>query len=300
MYTALIPKPSRRRVSPIPKLPIGERKSSIVIRRGYSRTRNVIPTLTPTPSQEQQKLGTPPQTQTLNKIFQLYQNQQEELILLKQELVKYKRDTNETLNVDLHDRFEGISSKHEIMTQYACKWFGIMIIGHLLFIYIYFFVRQSTQTGIVDDDEVSSAREQAQDGLMEVTAYSFSYLFIVIFDIVWMTIFPDKVRCERRTTDNTHVIVAAHRAHESLEVMLPTVLRTFDPQCVWVADNGFPDEETEALCDRLGVHYVYNPIPNKANALVVVARKIKRKFGDTIKNGKQKEKKTRKTYADVL
>lgn len=207
---------------------------------------------------------------------------QKQLSHLQKELAVYKTETNKTMETELLDRFEGIK-KHEVMTQFACKWFGILMVAHAFFYYCYFIVRKSSQAS-VDDDEVRSTRTVASEGILQVSWYSVSYLFIVLFDIFWHVVTPDRVRCER-TTAQTHVIVAAHRAHESLEVMLPTVLRNFAPDCVWVADNGFRDKDAEALCKRLGVNYEYNEAGNKANALVVVARKIKRQNGDAIKNG---------------
>jgi hypothetical protein len=222
-------------------------------------------------------------TKTLEELIDDHRLQQNQLALLQQELVEYKAETNKTMEIHLFDRFEGIK-KHEVMSQFACKWFGILMVAHAFFYYAYFIVRKSSQT-FVDDDEVGpdSARIIAFEGLLQVSLYSVAYLFIVLFDIFWHVVIPDRVRCER-TTANTHVIVAAHRAHESLEVMLPTVLRTFAPECVWVADNGFSDKNTEELCNRMGVNYEYNEAGNKANALVVVARKIKRRHGDAIKN----------------
>lgn len=222
------------------------------------------------------------QTKTLEQIMHDYRFQQQQLTLLQQQLTEYKTETNKTMETHLFDRFEGIK-KHDLMTQFACKWFGILMVAHIFFYYCYFILRQGSQA-FVDDDQVSSAKDTVVDGLLQVSIYSMVYLFIVLFDIFCLVLFPDRVRCER-TTAHSHVIVAAHRAHASLEIMLPTVLRTFAPECVWVADNGFQDQESEALCKRLGVNYEFNPIGNKANALVVVARKIKRRHGDAVKNG---------------
>ncbi len=221
-------------------------------------------------------------TKTLEQLMHDYRMQQHQLSLLQQEFTEYKAETNKTMETHLFDRFEGIK-KHDIMTQFACKWFGILMVAHVFFYYCYFILRKGSQA-FVDDDEVSSAKETVVDGIYQVSIYSMVYLFIVLFDIFCLVVFPDRVRCER-TTAHSHVIVAAHRARESLETMLPTVLRTFSPECVWVADNGFQDKESEELCKRLGVNYDFNPVGNKANALVVVARKIKRRHGDAVKNG---------------
>ena len=220
--------------------------------------------------------------QALEKIMHDYRMQHLQLTRLEMELAEYKSETNKTLETHLMDRFYGIK-KHDVMTQFSCKWFSILIVCHAFFYYCYYVLRKGSQE-MADDDQVSSALETVLDGILQVSIYSMVYVFVVLFDIFWLVLFPDRVRCER-TTAGSHVIVAAHRAHASLEVMLPTVLQAFSPECIWVADNGFRDKESEALCRRLGVNYEFNPIGNKANALVVVARKIKRRHGDTVKNG---------------
>lgn len=219
----------------------------------------------------------------IEKLANSYNAQQSQILTLKQELASYKHANDKKLHDHLFDRFEGIK-KHEVMTQFACKWFGILMIAHAIFYYFYFILRKGTQLEIFDDDTVVVDRNPVEDGIMQVSMYSMAYLFIVFFDIFWYLVSPDKVRCER-TTAHTHVIVAAHRAHDSLREMLPTVLQTFSPECVWVADNGYRDTEAEALCQSLGVNYEYNEVGNKANALVVVARKIKRLHGSSVKNG---------------
>jgi hypothetical protein len=221
------------------------------------------------------------ETKTLEELDHDYRVQQHQLELLQLELSDYKSETNKVMETHLFDRFEGIK-KNEVMTQFACKWFGILMIAHAFFFYCYFILRKGSPA-------FAGAKHQAVDGILQVSIYSFSYIFIVLFDIFWLTVCPDRVRCER-TTAHTHVIVAAHRAHASLEVMLPTVLRTFAPECIWVADNGFRDKDAEALCARLGLNYEYNQVGNKANAIVVVARKIKRRHGDAVKNGKKNRK----------
>lgn len=219
---------------------------------------------------------------TMEELTLDYSAQQKQLILLQEELATYKMENSKMLQNHLFDRFEGIK-KHEVMTQFSCKWFAIMGVCHLLFYFVYYVWRKGSQA-VLDDDE-TEARSIVTDGLLQVSMYSMAYLFIVLFDIFWLLVCPDRVRCDR-TTAHTHVIVAAHRAHESLEEMLPTVLQTFSPECVWVADNGYHDVEAEALCRRLGVNYEFNEVGNKANALVVVARKIKRCHGESVKNGK--------------
>ena len=220
--------------------------------------------------------------QALEKIMHDYRMQHLQLTRLEMELADYKSETNKTIETHLLDRFYGIK-KHDVMTQFSCKWFCILIVCHGFFYYCYYVLRKGSQE-MADDDHVSSPLDTVLDGILEVSIYSMVYVLVVLFDIFWLLLFPDRVRCER-TTAGSHVIVAAHRAHASLEVMLPTVLQTFSPECIWVADNGFQDKESEALCQRLGVNYEFNPVGNKANALVVVARKIKRRHGNTVKNG---------------
>lgn len=233
---------------------------------------------------EDQELVPLAKTKTLDELSHDFRLQQHQLGLLMQELSAYKSETTKTMETHLFDRFEGIK-KHEVMTQFACKWFGILLVAHAFFYYFYFVLRQGSQAS-VDDDEVSSSHaDTVTEGMLQISIYSMAYLFVVLFDIFWHALFPDRVRCERNT-DYTHVIVAAHRAHQSLESMLPTVIRNFPRERIWVADNGFHDKDAEALCGRLGVNYEFIEEGNKANALVVVARKIKRRHGDAIKNGK--------------
>lgn len=75
--------------------------------------------------------------------------------------------------------------------------------------------------------------------------------------------------------DGVHVIIAAHKATDSLRNILPSVLDAFDADSVWVADNGIhQDENTQALCQELGVKYRFYPIPNKTYALLQVAQEV--------------------------
>jgi hypothetical protein len=250
-------------------------KPSAIIRRG---AREVVRA----PTQEIVPLVDRPKT--LDQLLHQYRSQQGQLVSLKQELREYKARTNKTMEIQLFERFEGID-KNEVVTQFTCKWFGVVLVAHLVFYYFYYVLRQGSQTVLKDGETGrSTPMTIVQDGILQVSCYSFAYMFIVLLDIFWTILFPERVRCERNTA-RTHVIVAAHRAHESLAVMLPTVLQSFAPECIWVADNGFPDIQAEALCQRLGVNYEYNEVGNKANALVVVARKIKRRHGDAIQNG---------------
>jgi len=227
--------------------------------------------------------------QAFDDLCRSFRSQQSRLTLLEQDLVKTKVTTNK-LEMEVHHRFEGIN-RNEVITQTSCKWFAGLILIQAVVYYLYFVFRKGTMIGAQDDDAVLDWRifydwsdlDIMEDGIFQVSCYSMVYLFMVLWDLLWLTLFPDRVRCER-TTAHTHVIVAAHRAYDSLQVMLPKVLESFRPECVWVADNGFRDEQTEELCKRLGVNYEYNPVGNKANALVVTAEKIKRLHGD-VKNG---------------
>lgn len=49
-------------------------------------------------------------------------------------------------------------------------------------------------------------------------------------------------------------------------------------------DNGWKDDEAEKLCNELGVHYLFNKIGNKCNALNECALRIKHDYGDKVKN----------------
>jgi hypothetical protein len=105
------------------------------------------------------------------------------------------------------------------------------------------------------------------------------YIVVEIAYFVTTKTCPDTVQCQR-STKGAHVIVAAHRAYDSLTTTLPSCLKSFSPSQVWVADNGYEDTETSRLCLELGVHYRYFPIGNKAYALLAVAREIETTLGD--------------------
>jgi len=178
---------------------------------------------------------------------------------------------------------------YKVMTSFSCQWFVVLAVFHLAFYFLYFILRKGTsEKDPPDDDDEATAlfleQESQYQEIIRLSIYASIYMFICIWDIFWTCVTPDRVRCER-TTEFTHVIVAAHRAATSLEEMLPTVLQTFAPSCIWVADNGYRDQATELLCQRLGVNYEYNPVGNKANALLVVAKKIHREYGGQVKNG---------------
>lgn len=84
-------------------------------------------------------------------------------------------------------------------------------------------------------------------------------------------VFAPQQECNART----HVIVACHNAFESLKESLPTVLDAFPARQIWVADNGTEaDKDTQSLCEELGVHYRFYPIPNKTFALYKTAQEI--------------------------
>lgn len=99
------------------------------------------------------------------------------------------------------------------------------------------------------------------------------YLVVEILYYLAFLTSRDEPRGERNT-DETHVIIAAHRAAQSLRDTLPAVLQTFPASRVWVADNGFEDTDTAALCLELGVRYRFLAPPNKTFALYSVAKEI--------------------------
>ncbi len=93
-----------------------------------------------------------------------------------------------------------------------------------------------------------------------------------------LLIFPPPQECNAQT----HVIVAAHKAFASLKDSLPTVLDAFPSHQIWVADNGQEaDTDTQKLCEELGVHYRYYPVPNKTFALYKTAQEIDDKHAAT-------------------
>jgi hypothetical protein len=127
--------------------------------------------------------------------------------------------------------------------------------------------------------------------LEQIAIFVGIFLGFTLFDVFNLCVCPDKgvVYCEKCVA-KTHVIIAAHRAAHSLEKMLPRILAVFAEDHVWVADNGYPDEETQKLCRRLGVHYRYNSIGNKANALLQCAIEIKESTDYDVDNGKPRSR----------
>jgi hypothetical protein len=122
--------------------------------------------------------------------------------------------------------------------------------------------------------------------MQQVSIFVAFFLGFTLLDAFSMCVCPDRiVPLEERSVAKTHVIVASHRAAHSLSIMLPRVLAIFEPHYIWVADNGYPDEETQILCRQLGVHYRYNPIGNKANALLQCAIEIRDTFAGDADHG---------------
>lgn len=86
---------------------------------------------------------------------------------------------------------------------------------------------------------------------------------------------------QEAANENAYVIIAAHKAAESLRTTLPTVLESFRGSHIWVADNGLqPDEDTRQLCQALGVQYRFYNQPNKTWALYQTAKHILAVVGD--------------------
>ena len=154
-------------------------------------------------------------------------------------------------------------------------YFCAVLCFHISFFYWYFLLLEERTSGLRGN--------VIKWGLVGVVTWSLIYYFLAIWDVLLIVLMPDQVKCER-TTAHTHVIVAAHKAEDSIRIMLPRMLKTFDPDCVWVADNGWKDDAVEELCNELGVHYLFNEIGNKCNALTECALKIKHDYGDEVKN----------------
>ncbi len=86
---------------------------------------------------------------------------------------------------------------------------------------------------------------------------------------------PLPAHLQADANDGVHVIIAAHKAADSLHAILPSVLDAFPAANVWVADNGLEqDADTRALCQEQGVQYRFYPIPNKTFALLKVAEEL--------------------------
>jgi hypothetical protein len=163
------------------------------------------------------------------------------------------------------------------ITRFGLTWFAGLFTVQIGLVLIYVFLRGSgydiTESSVIGPEE-------------QVLIFVAIFLGFTFFDVFNMCVCPDRrVADEAKNVANTHVIIAAHRAAQSLDKMLPRVLAVFTPDHVWVADNGYPDEATQQLCRRLGVHYRYNSIGNKANALLQCAMEIKESTVYDVDNG---------------
>jgi hypothetical protein len=77
----------------------------------------------------------------------------------------------------------------------------------------------------------------------------------------------------------TAVVVTAHNAFDSLLAALPTIIRAFPAQDIWIADNGdVACSSTKALCESRGLNYVFYDIGNKTNAIVQTVRILKERL----------------------
>jgi len=75
--------------------------------------------------------------------------------------------------------------------------------------------------------------------------------------------------------EHAHVIIAAHKAYDSLKDILPSVLAAFPAHHIWVADNGTErDMATQMHCQEVGIQYRFYPVPNKTYALYKTAQEI--------------------------
>lgn len=89
---------------------------------------------------------------------------------------------------------------------------------------------------------------------------------------------------QHECNEGAHVIIAAHKAHDSLQKILPSVLAAFPSRQIWVADNGLvQDDATQKHCQELGIQYRFYPIPNKTYALFKTAEEIYDTYHDDAK-----------------
>lgn len=195
-----------------------------------------------------------------------------EISFLKDELYKLRKESR-MFKANVEKEFKGVKNySTSTVTQFGMYW--IIAVSLLLTAVLYGYIivraiRGSTTTF---------------DALYVYSGYCGLYIVYFIMDVFWNTVRPDRVLC-KKNTDHTHVMVAAHRAEESLVIMLPQVLQSFEPHAVWVCDNGYYDGgRTRELCERLGVNYRYNKTGNKANALLATGREIERDCPE-VKNG---------------
>ena len=115
--------------------------------------------------------------------------------------------------------------------------------------------------------------------LREILLTSSMYIVFEIFQLVRIKLFrpapPLPPAHPRRHNENAHVIIAAHKAYDSLKNILPSVIAAFPAYQVWVADNGLVrDQDTEDLCREWGIQYRFYNMPNKTWAIFKTAQEI--------------------------
>ena len=144
---------------------------------------------------------------------------------------------------------------------FALLWY-LGLSGLAYFVYIYYFLTWD-HVWMMDNR------------VLHVLGACGMYVAIEILTLASTCLHHDVVAC-KRTTEHTHCIIAAHRAYESLVTTIPSVLKSFPAERIWVADNGYKDAQTELLCLELGVHYRFLDIGNKTYALYMVAKEVER------------------------
>ena len=132
---------------------------------------------------------------------------------------------------------------------------------------------------VASTDYWTSFLPAAHDPVREIAIASSLYLTYEVVQFARSKIFRPAPTLPpaypHRNNENAHVIIAAHKAFDSLKNILPSVLAAFSADHVWVADNGLVrDQATQLLCQELGIQYRFYDIPNKTYALYKTAQEI--------------------------
>lgn len=113
---------------------------------------------------------------------------------------------------------------------------------------------------------------------------SFIFLFLYIFNAIFVNLPQKKVvkTIDINFKNKIAFIITCHNSEDIIENTLINILKIFDPECIYIADNNKtnipPNEKTKLICNKYKVNYFYIPIPNKAMALKTIINEVDKKY----------------------
>ena len=122
---------------------------------------------------------------------------------------------------------------------------------------------------------------QSKKPFIIVIANLIIYLFLIIFQALFIK-YPEKeIKNIENIVDNSIIIVACHCSQEEIKLTVQSLMKFFEPQRIFIADNGKtiePSDDTYEVVLGLGLpseNYFYFPTPGKTSALLGVATEVK-------------------------